>query len=46
MDDPGGKGVVTAHDKMVAARREPGEGRHGRDLNQAVRYPGGLGRIG
>ena len=28
-DDPGGEGVVTAHDKMVAARCEPGEGRHG-----------------
>jgi hypothetical protein len=26
LDDPGSEGVVAAHDKMVAARREPGEG--------------------
>src|SRR5262249_60754901 len=29
LDERGGEGVVAAHDKMVAAGRDPGEWRHG-----------------
>src|SRR5215468_1122438 len=43
LDDPGGEGVVAAHDKMVAAGRDPGEWRHGAILTAIPAHTGRKG---